>query len=293
MTGNRNKATGKKKLPYLLSTTATLIRCKHYFYTCYDHKFRCRKHRDYYSVDNAKQNMTRQWHDIIMFNALLCRSFGNPATWQDAVEAIEYAMTHGKSKRALEAYRQLLLVDGEKPIEDRIVTKMDESFKYYALGMNRYGKHLAKDKLVTYNQYLERVCKWDNDKIFKEVSSWTSPWKELNRLVNTFDDDRKDISQWSIKKIAEHYKCSARTANMFRLWFQQWKKEYVHKNVDDDETIFDAYTFKYTYKWKAPPSESDQHEEKAVLDKPDYSLDFLDITGVKPSTKPDDDPLPF
>lgn len=266
MTTTKHKATGKKQLPYLLSTTATLTRCKRYYYDLWDFKFNCHRHRDYYSVDNAAKNLNRVWHNIIIPNAMLCRESGNPATWTDAMEAVKYAMTVGKTARAVEAYRNYILAERDVPECDRAYTKMKAGWAYYALAVDKVsGKPLPKSKHMELRKYLDKL-----DSRFLELGkglkTWRSPWHALNRVLVAYDasDDREWLSNLTVRKISDEFKCSTRVANMAKIWFRDWIKA-----NDFDPTSCVGYSYLYD----KPEPEPEPEPAKELPS----SLDFLTI----------------
>lgn len=180
---------GKQTLPYLLSTTKTLIRCKQYYYVGWDFHFSCKRNRDCYTERNVRINVTRMWHNIVLPNSILSRMYGHPATFSDAIEALNYAMSHGKTGRSLEAWNAVC--DSERKIAgqpESIVYKFRRSFYFYALGMavNREGLvyNLPKSKVMDLNTYLKlpSVRRY----IWHRIEEWYCPWRDLNMLVDAF-----------------------------------------------------------------------------------------------------------
>lgn len=180
------KSRGKQSLPYLLSTTKTLLRCKQYYYKGIDFKFSSHRNRDCYTERNVRINMTRQWHNVILPNAILSSMYGTPATIEDAIDALNYAMSHGKTQRSLEAWNSVC--EAERKLsgtKDSVVYKYTKSFYFFALGMGATldGKlyHLKKDLKFDIKKYLlyKDVSKY----IYKGADCWRCPWDDLNTLV--------------------------------------------------------------------------------------------------------------
>ena len=232
---------GKQTLPYLLSTTKTLARCQHYFYRFLDFKFNCRKHRAYYSVENARVNLTRQWHNIIIPNAIIAREVGKPATWEDAINALAYAMTSAKEVCAVLAWDALLKEEAALPKEQRVWCKYYRSFLYYGLGQaiskDGYVYQLPKDKMIKSTEYFNRNWKLLSHK--NPIECWKSPWKALNGLVAEFDKDRS-MRKLTVREITEKYNVSNTTTSMFKYWLRQWISEFVSGSeyLIDDAPIF-------------------------------------------------------
>lgn len=180
---------GKQSLPYLLSTTKTLIRCKQYYYTDFDYRFNCKRNRDCYTEHNVRANVTRMWHNVIIPNAILCRQYGHPATFREAIDALNYAMSHGKTDRSLKAWNAVC--EAERKIAgqpESIVHKFRSSFYFYALGMavNKDGLvyNLPKSKVMDLDTYrrLPSVRKY----IWNRLEIWYCPWRDLNMLVDAW-----------------------------------------------------------------------------------------------------------
>lgn len=180
---------GKQAIPYLLSTTKTLARCKRYYYTGLDFKYTCRRNRDCYTERNVRINITRQWHNVIVPNAILCRMYGKPATYREALEALNYAMSNGKTKRSLEAWDAVCAQERQKNGgPDSIVYKFRKSFHFYALGqgLTRDGLiyQLPKAKLYDIGKYItdDSISRF----IWTKIKCWVCPWKDLNMLVDAY-----------------------------------------------------------------------------------------------------------
>ena len=186
---------GKQNLPYLLSTTKSLLKAKRYYYQSYDFRFQCKRNRDCYTERNVRINMTRMWHNIIIPNAILCRESGYRPKFQDALDALNHAMTNGKTERSLAMWRQICQTEAHLPKEQKVVYKYRRSFYYYVLGMaaTKDGLlySLPKKKVITLDGYIDKVRKFVFDSMPKKIL-WRSPWDGLNELVykwKHFDDE--------------------------------------------------------------------------------------------------------
>lgn len=187
---------GKQNLPYLLSTTKSLLKSKRYYYELYDFRFQCKRNRDCYTERNVRINMTRQWHNIILPNAILCRESGFKPKFQDALDALNHAMTNGKTERSLATWRQICQEEATLPKEQKVVYKYRRSFYYYVLGMaaTKDGLlySLPKKKVVSLTAYMVKVRKFIYQSLPPKNIWWMSPWDGLNELVykwKHFDDE--------------------------------------------------------------------------------------------------------
>lgn len=133
MTENK-KSGGKVALPFLLSTTKSLLKSKRFYYNGFDYRFVCKRNRDCYTERNVRINMTRQFHNIIIPNAILCRESGFKPTFQDALDALNHAMVNGKTPRSLAMWRQICRDEAALPKEQQVVYKYRRGFYYYVLG---------------------------------------------------------------------------------------------------------------------------------------------------------------
>ena len=183
----KNKSKGKVALPYLLSTTKSLLKSKRFYYAGLDYRFICKRNRDCYSERNVRINMTRMWHNIIIPNAILCRESGFKPPFQDALDALNHAMVNGKTPRSLATWRQICRDEAALPKEQQVVYKYRRSFYYYVLGMAATKDGLLyalpKSKVITLTDYYStKVSRF----IFKSLPKqwhWESPWDGLNLLV--------------------------------------------------------------------------------------------------------------
>lgn len=180
------KSKGKQAIPYLLSTTLSLKKSGRYFYKYFDFRFNCCRNRDCYTERNVRINMTRQWHNIIIPNAILCRESGYIPKFQDAIDALNHAMKNGKTPRSLAMWKQICKNEAALPKEQQVVYKYRRSFYFYVRGMavNQKGLlySLPKSKVITLEAYVKKLCKF----IYKSLSGnwlWESPWDGLNELV--------------------------------------------------------------------------------------------------------------
>lgn len=289
----------KKKIPYLLSTTATLSHIKQYYFSWFDTSFNCNRNRDYYSVYNAKVNVNRIWHDVVIPNAIIiyenCPRL--MPTISDALEALKYALKANKTERALKANAELF---SDKETMEPLLESLKRSWVYYACGGKiakdpstgkEYIYALPKAKQTNLTAYIGKIFKFGN------FHMWKSPWGSLNRLVQIAYDDRS-MCKLSQKELAKRYNVSETTAAKFVRWRDQlcryykktspewdlndpqysfyWaalKEEIAEPEVpqseeDDPETLPESY-----YKWV--PSTGDR--PSAPVPKADFSLDFLAI----------------
>lgn len=186
---------GKQELPYLLSTTKTLARCKRYYYRGLDYKFNCKRNRDCYTERNVRINITRMWHNVVVPNAIICRENGKPSTYKEALIALNYAMSHGKTARSLAMWNHVCKAEaGLNGSPESIVYKFQRSFYFYAL-----GQAVTKDGLV-YNLPKSKVFTIDTYTsdpsirrfIYKQADMWMCPWDDLNMLIykwRHYEDD--------------------------------------------------------------------------------------------------------
>ena len=177
---------GKVAIPYLLSTTLSLKKSGRYFYRFFDFHFDCCRNRDCYTERNVRINMTRQWHNIIIPNAILCRESGYIPKFQDAIDSLNHAMTNGKTERSLATWRQICRDEAALPKEQQVVYKYRRSFYFYVRGMAATQKgllySLPKSKVITLEAYVKKLCKF----IYRSLSGgwyWECPWDGLNELV--------------------------------------------------------------------------------------------------------------
>lgn len=190
-----NNSKGKQSLPYLLSTTKTLARCKRYYYDYFDFKFSSKRNRDCYTERNVRINITRMWHNIILPNAIISRENDCPSTIKDAMDALNYAMTHGKTKRSLEAWHHVCeeeakLSGSSDPdmVAKSIGFKFKRSFYYYAMGMGATKDgllyNLPKNKAYTVATYMldKNIFRF----MIRTAKVWVCPWEDLNDLVYRF-----------------------------------------------------------------------------------------------------------
>lgn len=219
---------GKQSLPYLLSTTKTLARCKQYYYRGLDYKFNSHRNRDCYTERNVRINMTRMFHNIILPNAILSSMYGTPATLEDAIGALNYAMSHGKTPRSIEAWNRVCEAERQlSGTKDSVVYKYTRSFYYFAMGMGATieGRlyHLKKDAKFDITKYLQ--YKDIGKYIFPITNSWKCPWNDLNRLVDRFIHWEDEFEE----------QCAA-----YQKKIDDINKEYRYRFSDDDEAERDS-----------------------------------------------------
>lgn len=115
--------------------------------------------------------------------------YGHPATFSEAIDALNYAMSHGKTERSLEAWHAVC--EAERKIAgqpESIVYKFRRSFYFYALGMavNKDGLvyNLPKAKVMDLDTYrkLPSVRRY----IWNRLEVWYCPWRDLNMLVDAW-----------------------------------------------------------------------------------------------------------
>ena len=243
MTTKTNK--GKQSLPYLLSTTKTLVRCKRYYYNYIDYKFSSKRNRDCYTERNVRVNLTRQWHNIIIPNAILCRQYGHPATFADAIAALNYAMTHGKTQRSLEAWKRVCTEEANLPESERVVTKYRRSYSYYVDGLAATKEgllyHLPKAKTFDIKRYTsEVVIKY----IWKTVNDfWYCPWSDLNRLVDIYKHYYDDFFA---RREARYDRIDEIEKKLKNMWFESDERKALQSERDrlekeDDDDIADDF----------------------------------------------------
>lgn len=182
----KNKSKGKVALPFLLSTTKSLLKSKRFYYNGLDYRFICKRNRDCYSERNVRINMTRMWHNIIIPNAILCRESGFKPTFQDALDALNHAMVNGKTPRSLATWKQICRDEAALPKEQQVVYKYRRSFYYYVLGQaaTKDGLlyNLPKSKVISRSDYTVKLIRFLEHSLPKQCS-WYSPWNGLNLLV--------------------------------------------------------------------------------------------------------------
>lgn len=195
------KQQGKQSLPYLLSTTKTLARCKRYYYNDLEFKFNCKRNRDCYTERNVRINITRIWHNVIIPNAIISRENGCPPTYKEALVALNYAMSHGKTPRSLAMWKHVCEAEAKlNGSPESIVYKFQRSFYYYALGqaISKEGLvyNLPKSKVFTVKTYQTEpgIIRF----IYQHFKLWKCPWDDLNMLVYKwlhYADDYKEKCQ--------------------------------------------------------------------------------------------------
>lgn len=205
----KKKSKGKVAIPYLLSTTLSLKKSGRYFYRFFDFHFQCSRNRDCYTERNVRINMTRQWHNIIIPNAILCRESGHIPKFQDAIDALNHAMTNGKTDRSLATWRQICKDEARLPKEQQVVYKYRRSFYFYVRGMAATQKgllySLPKSKVITLEAYVKKLCKF----IYKSLSGdwyWECPWDGLNELVykwQHYEDEYNERVEGRTRRIKE------------------------------------------------------------------------------------------
>lgn len=234
---------GKQTLPYLLSTTKTLIRCRHYYYSGMDFKFNCRRNRDCYTERNVRINMTRMWHNVVLPNAILCSMYGKPTTYREALEALDYSMTHGKTRRSLEAWSAICHQENEAYKTDKyncVMFKYQRSFCYYALGqaVSKSGLlyELPKKKRFDIKKYTTEVVK---KFIWIKAKCWYCPWYDLNRLIYAwghYEDEYNERSSARQKRIDElDDKIKWEKAFMADVKKYEEEKAMLEKEDEEDE----------------------------------------------------------
>lgn len=212
----KRKSKGKVAIPYLLSTTLSLKQSGRYFYKYFDFHFQCSRNRDCYTERNVRINMTRQWHNIIIPNAILCRESGYIPKFQDAIDALNHAMTNGKTERSLAMWKQICRDEAKLPKEQQVVYKYRRSFYFYVRGMAATQKgllySLPKSKVVTLEGYVKKLCKF----LYKSLRGgwyWECPWDGLNELVykwKHYEDEyyaRQEARGEQIKKLQHKRDC--------------------------------------------------------------------------------------
>lgn len=244
------KYTGKANLPYLLSTTKTLVHCKHYYYDYMDFCFNSKRNRDCYTERNVRINMSRMWHNIIIPNAILCRMYGQIPHYKECIEALNYAMTHGKTERSLQMWHEVARIENSGKGVGAL-TKYHRSYLFYVCGRARNNSNghiyeLPKDKRYDVRQYIgKKVSRYIGQSVKR---LWECPWDDLNMLVY----------EW--KHIDDEWRER-----------QDQRVEQMHKL----EEIFEGYGF-----WH---SEKEKVKAKAEYDKIDKEYDD-DIQPTMPRT---------
>ena len=240
------KSKGKQALPYLLSTTLSLKQSGRYFYKYFDFHFNCSRNRDCYTERNVRINMTRQWHNIIIPNAILCRESGYIPKFQDAIDALNHAMKNGKTERSIATWRQICRSEAQLPKEQQVVYKYRRSFYFYVRGMavNQKGLlySLPKSKVITLESYVKKLCKF----IYKSLSGgwyWECPWDGLNELVYKW---KHWEDEYNARQDARAERISELESKRNQIWFTDEdgasKKEKIdaeiakiYKEIDDDD----------------------------------------------------------
>lgn len=178
-----------------MSTTKTLVRCKRYYYRGLDYKFNCKRNRDCYTERNVRINITRMWHNVVLPNAIISRENGMPATYQEALIALNYAMSNGKTQRSLDMWKHVCTKEAElNGSPESIVYKFKRSFYYYAQGqaVTKDGLvyNLPKAKVFTVDSYTDEPS--IRRFIYKQADMWRCPWDDLNMLIymwRHYEDD--------------------------------------------------------------------------------------------------------
>lgn len=206
----KNKSKGKVALPFLLSTTKSLLKAKRFYYSGFDYRFVCKRNRDCYTERNVRINMTRQFHNIIIPNAILCRESGFKPTFQDALDALNHAMVNGKTPRSLATWRQICREEAALPKEQQVVYKYRRGFYYYVLGQAATKDGLLyplpKSKVITLSKYTQKQFRFIEHSLPKQCC-WFSPWNGLNLLVDKWKhwndeyDQRCDDRQKRLDKL--------------------------------------------------------------------------------------------
>lgn len=191
----KKKSGGKVALPFLLSTTKSLLKSKRFYYTGLDYRFICKRNRDCYSERNVRINMTRMWHNVIIPNGIVCRESGFRPKFQDALDALNHAMTHGKTLRSLAMWKQICQDEAALPKEQQVVYKYRRSFYYYVLGQaatkDGLVYNLPKSKVISRTDYTVKLIRFLEHSLPKKCD-WYSPWNGLNQLVykwKHYDDE--------------------------------------------------------------------------------------------------------
>ena len=187
MTDKKRIYRGKQALPYLLSTTKTLMHCKRYYYTERDYQFNSKRNRDCYSERNVRINMTRMWHNIIIPNAILCRESGVKPPFEDLLAALNYAMINGKTQRSLAMWRQICQTEANLPKEQTVAYKYLRSYYFYVLGraVSKDGLwyNLPKKKVIDLDTYTYNTIRRFLSSTRTKKIDWYSPWTSLNKLI--------------------------------------------------------------------------------------------------------------
>ena len=222
---DERKSKGKVAIPYLLSTTLSLKQSGRYFYRYFDFHFNCDRNRDCYTERNVRINMTRQWHNIVLPNAILCRESGHIPKFQDALDALNHAMTNGKTPRSIAMWKQICRDEAALPKEQQVVYKYRRSFYFYVRGMAATQKgllySLPKSKVITLEDYVKKSLSgnW----------GWECPWDGLNELIHKwkhYEDEynaRQEARGERIKKLRT-------SAN--QIWFMDSDSVERHKRID-------------------------------------------------------------
>jgi hypothetical protein len=178
------------------------------------------------------------WHNVILPNAIIARKYGNPSTFSDAIEALNYAMSHGKTKRSLAAWDSVC--EAERKISgqpESIVCKFRRSFYYYAMGMaaNKDGQlyKLPKSKVMSLTAYVQlpAVRKF----IYRKIEFWYCPWRDLNMLVDAFKhhQDKYIERLRTLQKTIDNLESSIRHS-----WNDEAKKD-MSMRRDEAQKLFD------------------------------------------------------
>ena len=113
--------------PYLLSTAATLREFGILDYDGYDFSMRRDRHRSY-RAPVLKKLILEFLYETIVPNAIIAKQSGRYIEWKDAMTALEYAMTKGKSKESVDAFNDFYKAHKA----DWFFTHVKRPVKFYA-----------------------------------------------------------------------------------------------------------------------------------------------------------------
>lgn len=210
--------------PYLLSTTATLKKAGVLDYDGDDFSWNRDSHRDF-----TKRTVARVAKDlvkgVIIPNALIMKGAGLKVTKKDAADALVYAMTSRKTKRAAEAWSEFRDVQRKMGTTGWFYMEFNRQLAWYVndLPYSRKSRSVSSRKMprklrMDLNRYVSDELSEGLKRKLRKYEHTNSP--SLNRLVAAYGRDRK-VASLSARKLMAEFHVTRKTADRFRTWLRQ------------------------------------------------------------------------
>lgn len=207
--------------PYLLSTAATLRKFGILDYDGYDFSMRRDRHRSY-RAPIIKKLILEFLYETIVPNAIIAKQSGRYIEWKDAMTALEYAMTKGKSKESVDAFNDFYKAHKA----DWFFTHVKRPVKFYAFDtpFNTKTGEFSVNRLPEARRWtIDRYVMERMDYRKLERFAYTAT-PALNVLINAYARDRK-VAELTTAEFKERFGCSNYTISKFKTYLRERETE--------------------------------------------------------------------